>query len=142
MSKVQLTAVAGALVLALSLSAGASRVEAQDTSAVQPAPADTSAYTGGEGVDTTARPTQPGVTDATGGAMDTTGWRKPAGDTTAPDTTKPGDSTQRTPQDHEPRMHPGGADSAGESDSSGQAAAPGATPSPSSSSSPPSEPAR
>jgi hypothetical protein len=136
MTKVQLTAVAGALVLALSLSAGASRLEAQDTSTVRPTPADTSGYSGGAGVDTTA---QPGVTDTTGGAMDTTGWHKPAGDTTAPDTTRPGDSTETTPQGYEAPMHP---DSAGVSDSSGQAAAPGATSSPSNSSSPPSESSR
>lgn len=96
-----------ALVAALAVGAAAP-LAAQDTSTAQPTPPDTSGYQGAGGVDTTAQPGRIGAIDTTmGGAADTAGWHRAAGDTTAPDSTKPGERTTRKPRHHEQRMHPG-----------------------------------
>jgi hypothetical protein len=109
MTRLHLTA----LVAAVAVGAAAP-LAAQDTSAAQRTPPDTSGYQGGAGVDTMM-----------GGAADTAGMSRKAADTTAPDTTKPGDKSTRKPRHHERRMHPGsdtaGAarDSSARSDTSG-----------------------
>jgi hypothetical protein len=62
MSRVQLTA----LLAALTLGTVAPRLAAQDTSSAGQVPRDTSGYSGGAGVDTSANPGRFGMTDSTG----------------------------------------------------------------------------
>ncbi|HET6578663.1 MAG TPA: hypothetical protein VFG66_10080 [Gemmatimonadales bacterium] len=125
MTRLHLTA----LVAALAVGAAAP-LAAQDTSTAQPTPPDTSGYQGAGGVDTTAQPGRIGAIDTTmGGAADTAGWHRATGDTTAPDSTQPGERTTRKPRHHEQRMHPGsdsaaarsgaGVDTSATSDTSG-----------------------
>jgi hypothetical protein len=125
MTRLHLTA----LVAALAVGAVAP-LAAQDTSTAQPRPPDTSGYQGAAGVDTTAQPGRIGAIDTTmGGPADTARWHRATGDTTAPDSTKPGERTTRKPRHHEQRMHPGsdseaarsgaGADTSAKSDTSG-----------------------
>lgn len=103
MSRSHLTA----LIAALAVGAAAP-LAAQDTSAARPTPPDTSGYQGAAGVDTSGAPGRVGAMDTTmGGAADTAGWRRTTGDTTAPDSTRPGDRSTRKPRHHERRMHPG-----------------------------------
>jgi hypothetical protein len=102
MTRLHLTA----LVAALAVGAVAP-LAAQDTSTAQPTPPDTSGYQGAVGVDTTAQPGRVGAIDTTmGGGADTAGGKRTTGDTTAPDTTQPGERTTRKPRHHEQRMHP------------------------------------
>jgi hypothetical protein len=88
MSKAHLTALAAAL----AIGAFAPRVAAQDTSSAGVARPDTSAYTVGAGVDTSARPGRVGATDTTG--ADSAGLKADTNATGAPrvgaDTTAPG----------------------------------------------------
>jgi hypothetical protein len=111
MTRFQLTA----LVAALAVGA-VGPLAAQDSSTTRPTSPDTSGYQGAAGVDTTARPGSVGASDTTmGGASDTAGWHRTAGDTTAPDSTKPGDRSTRKPRHHERRMHLGSDPSAARS---------------------------
>jgi hypothetical protein len=127
MTRLQLTA----LVAALAVGAVAP-LTAQDSSSAQPTPPDTSGYQGAGGVDTTAQPGRIGAIDTTmGGAADTAGWHRATGDTTAPDSTQPGQRTTRKLRHYEQRMHPGsdtaaarsgaGVDTSAKSDTSGMA---------------------
>jgi hypothetical protein len=103
MTRLQLTALVAALAVGV-----VGPLAAQDSSTTRPTSPDTSGYQGAAGVDTTARPGSVGAIDTTmGGASDTAGWHRTAGDTTAPDSTKPGDRSTRKPRHHERRMHPG-----------------------------------